>query len=202
MIFEFQTVILLPTIRSKMNGEQAMLLFLLSLVDSPEDKKKEEKLYYKYRTLMKYIAMKMLHNEDMAEDAVGDALVSLIENLEKIDEVESVDTKSFIYIVIRNASLNRYNKSTRHPTENIDDFIEYQIDDTDVFEDVYLNDYFQCFAKLPPIYRDVMELKTYYDMSTKEIASVLHISVDSVRKRIERARKILKELMVRGEINV
>ncbi len=179
-----------------------MLLFLLSLVDSLEDKKKVEELYYKYRTLMKYISMKMLHNEDMAEDAVGDALVSLIENLNRIDEVESDDTKSFIYIVIRNASLNRYNKSTKHPAENIDDFIEYQIDDTDVFEEVYLNDYFQCFTKLPPIYRDVIELKTYYDMSTKDIASVLHISEDSVRKRIERARKILKELMESGEINV
>lgn len=183
-----------------------MLLFLLSLVDSPEDKKKVEDLYYKYRTLMKYIAMKMLHNEDMAEDAVGDALVSLIENLDRIDEVETDDTKAFVYIVIRNVCLNRYNKSirhpTRHPTENIDDFIEYQIDDTDVFEEVYLNDYFQCFSKLPPIYRDVMELKIYYDMSTKDIAAVLHISEDSVRKRTERARKILKELMERGEINV
>ena len=179
-----------------------MLLFLLNLVDSPEDKKKVEELYYKYRTLMKYIAMKMLHNEDMAEDAVGDALVSLIENLDRIDGVETDDTKAFVYIVIRNVCLNKYNKSIRHPTENIDDFIEYQLDDTDVFEDIYLNDYFQCFTKLSPIYRDVMELKTYYDMSTKDIASILYISEDLVRKRIERARKLLKDLVERGEINV
>ncbi|MBQ7096412.1 MAG: sigma-70 family RNA polymerase sigma factor [Clostridia bacterium] len=179
-----------------------MLSFLLSLADTPEDKQKVEALYYKYRTLMKYIAMKMLHNEDMAEDAVGDALVSLIENLDRIDEVDSVDTKSFIYIVIRNASLNRFNKSIRHKTENIEDFIEYQIDDTDAFEDVYLNDYFRCLTKLAPIYRDVMELKTYYDMSTKDIASVLHISENLVRKRIERARKLLRELAERGEIIV
>ena len=47
-----------------------------------------------------------------------------------------------------------------------------------------------------------MELKTYYDMSTKDIASILYISEDLVRKRIERARKLLKDLVERGEINV
>jgi len=179
-----------------------MLTYLLSMVETPEDKSKVEELYYKYRSLMKYIALKILHNEDMSEDAVSDAFVSLIENLDKIDEVDSNDTKAFVYIVTRCISLNKYNKQKRQATEDIEKFLNKKIDDTDVFEDIFLNDWFIQINNLPSIYKDILELKVYYEMTNKEIAKLLNISTALVRKRLERARNLLKETQKREEINV
>ena len=43
-----------------------------------------------------------------------------------------------------------------------------------------------------PELRDVLELKTYYGLSTKEISQTLHVNEALVRKRLQRARQILK----------
>lgn len=174
-----------------------MLTYYLNMVETPEDKSKVERLYHTYKKLMKFIALKMLRNEEMAEDAVGDALVALIENLNRIGEVDSADTKAFVYIVIRYTALNSYNRSKRHATVNIDDLINYKVDETDAFENIYLNDWFVKINELPTKYRDVLQLKVYYELSVTEIAKLLSISEDLVRKRLERARK-----MLRGENHV
>ena len=56
----------------------------LQTIESEEDKSKFEGIYYRYRKLMFHVAMKILHNRQDAEDAVHQAFVSIIENLEKI----------------------------------------------------------------------------------------------------------------------
>lgn len=48
-------------------------------------------------------------------------------------------------------------------------------------------------AKLPKIYKDVIILYYYKTYSAIQIAKILKISDSSVRKRLERARQILKE---------
>ena len=48
---------------------------------------------------------------------------------------------------------------------------------------------------MPAIYRDALSLRVYYDMSFKEIASVMNVSEDAARKRVERARKMLNDMM-------
>lgn len=44
-----------------------MLLFYLSLLESQEDKDKFEQLYIKYASLIKYVALQKLKNEQLAE---------------------------------------------------------------------------------------------------------------------------------------
>ncbi|MBR2012811.1 MAG: hypothetical protein IJ995_01150 [Clostridia bacterium] len=109
------------------------------MVNTPEEKQKVEQLYNKYRKLMKFIALKMLKNEDKAEDAVSDALISLIENLDKIGNVDDKKTKAFVYTVIRCTALNHFNKDNRHASIYLEDIIHQKIDNTNAFEDIYLN---------------------------------------------------------------
>ena len=52
---------------------------------------------------------------------------------------------------------------------------------------------------LPEIYRDTMSLKYYNDLSNKEISSVLSIPISTVKKRLQRGRKILIQKL--GEKN-
>ncbi len=54
-----------------------MFCIVMSMVDSPEDKRKVEKLYEKYRKLMYVVAYNILKHHEDAEDAV-------IESWEKI----------------------------------------------------------------------------------------------------------------------
>lgn len=84
-----------------MKGDFIVLLFYLSLLDTEEEKSKLEKLYYQYKALMKYIALDILKDYSMADDAVHEAFIKLIRHLDGIDEIDSRKTKAFIVIVIR-----------------------------------------------------------------------------------------------------
>ena len=48
---------------------------------------------------------------------------------------------------------------------------------------------------LPDIHRDILNLKIYYEYPDKEIADLLGISHQAVRKRLQRARMALEKLL-------
>ena len=55
--------------------------------------------------------------------------------------------------------------------------------------------------KLPSNYKIVIFLKYYNQMNSKEIASILNITEATVRKRLDRARRLLKQLIKESEKN-
>ena len=175
-----------------------MLLYYLSLVDTPEDKSKLEQLYYEYRELMKYIALDILKDNAAAEDAVHDAFLKLIHYLDGIEDVYSHKTKSFIVIVIKSVSLDHYRKANKHATVNIDDVSESSLSIYEPYEKADSLDVQIVLSKikiLPESYRDILELKIYYGYSDRKIADILHISHSAVRKRLQRARNTLEKLL-------
>ena len=58
------------------------MLVYLAMIDSPEDQLKFERIYEKYRYLMLHVAKQILQNHHDAEDAVHQAFISIIENIE------------------------------------------------------------------------------------------------------------------------
>ena len=62
------------------------MLIYMSMIDSDEDKDLFEGLYLKYRKHMKYIALQILGDEYLAEDAVHNAFVKIAKNINKIVE--------------------------------------------------------------------------------------------------------------------
>ena len=64
---------------------------------------------------------------------------------------------------------------------------------TTVLETVYVRNLLKKILQLPPELREPLELYIYFNLSGKEIAEKLKISEANVRKRLERARKILVE---------
>lgn len=166
-----------------------MLLFYLSMVETAEDKTKLEKIYYEYKDFILSVAMGYVKNIDDAEDIVHDTMLRIINNLNKIEQVDSNDTKGFIYIIAKNISINKLNKKI----EIIDyQYIEkMQISRSDVFESVQVREMLQKIIELPESLREPLELSVYFGMNSVEIAKVLGISELLVRKRIERARKAI-----------
>ena len=175
-------------------GIKSMLALYLTMIDTPEDKNKFEQLYMKYRRLMFYIANQILKDEYLAEDAVHSTFLKLIDNLDKIDEVDCHKTKSFIVIMVRNHSINMYNQRKRRkliPFEGLEAIYSVN-DDIDISE---LGTIEGAILKLPDIYRDVMILKYVHELSNTEIALQLDITEATIRKRLERARIKIKEIL-------
>lgn len=177
-----------------------MLLFYLSLIENEEDKSKFERLYYQYRKLMKHTATEILHDEFLAEDAVHEAFIKLTRHINGVDENDRHKTTSFIVIIVKSVCSDMIRKEKNNKTISLENIDYIKCTNDDSFKDVELEDVYLVISSLPDTYREIIELKAVHDLSDKEIADVLGISNSAVRKRIQRAREILRaKLAERGE---
>lgn len=171
------------------------MLFLV--LDTVEEVDLIEKLYDKYSKFMYKVTYNILHNNYDAEDAVQQALLKIIEHLEKINDLEDKKTRNFIGIICRNEAINIYNKSKK-----IREFEE----DADIPDENYnvslivINkeniERIQNFIySLDKKYQDILLLKSQYDYSINEIADILNIKPKTAQKRLERGRIKIKEFI-------
>ncbi len=179
-----------------------MLCFYLGLVETEEDQSKLSKLYYEYNKIMMYIALSVLKNEDLAQEAVNDAFIRIIRNLHKIntDEIYSHKTKSFLVKIVKNTSIDKLKEEKKQSGVNFDDISETAIvsrNNNNVDDIMNANAVYDCIDLLPKIYKEILELKIYRDFTDKEIAKFLNITNAAVRKRLQRARESLIQILLK-----
>ena len=174
-----------------------MLAFYLSLVDSEEDKSKVEQIYYQYRNLMFYVARDVLRYEKLAEDAVHQAFIRIINHLDGVEEIVSHKTRCFVVIVVRNIARTMYDKRKRElgfvEAEEAQghEFAHRKNVEAEVITQMTVDDIKQQIEKLPRIYRDVMVMRYFYEKDEREISHLLGISYAATRKRLQRARELV-----------
>lgn len=171
------------------------MLIYLAMIDSPDDQVKFERVYNKYRYLMLHVANQILQNHHDAEDAVHQAFISIIENLDKISEVNSPKTRSYIVIITERKAIDLLRKIHRQQSLELNE----ELAGVEIPFDMD-NPIAEAIAKIPAQYREVLLLRFYNGFSSKEIASILNISDSGVRKLIGRAKIALQE-EIEKEVN-
>lgn len=167
------------------------MILCFSMADTPEDYSKLEQIYQRYKNLMFYTANNLLHNAQDAEDAVQQAFLSILKNLEKISEVDSPKTRSFVVIIVERKAIDMLRSRSRENTLPLDEAV-IAGEVLPIPGDGGLAD---AMARLPKSYRDVLLLKYDNGFSTHEIAAMLGITDSGVRKLVGRAKKLLKETL-------
>lgn len=169
-----------------------MLCMIVSMVDSPEDKRKVEKLYEKYNGLMFAVAGKILTSKEDIEDAVLHSWEKIIKNIDKINKIDCKETKSFIVILTERVSIDHYRKLKREKTLSLDEYEESPyLFTTD--REIEKYETIEWFRTIPKRYCEVLIMFYVNGLSTKEIAKVLGIKEGSVSSRLSRAREIIKK---------
>lgn len=183
------------TEKYSIKGEFGLITYL-AMIDSPDDQQKFEKVYTKYRYLMLHVAYKILQNHHDAEDAVHQAFISIIENLDNIFDVDSPKTRSYIVIITERKAIDLLRKIQKRQT------LEFNEDISGVEISFEMdNPIATAIAKLPSEYREVLLMRYHNGFSAKEIAAILSMSDSGVRKLIVRAKKALQELLEKeGEV--
>ena len=176
-----------------------MLSVYLMMIDNSDDKVKFEKVYKNFKNIMLNRAYEIVKERQLAEDAVHNAFLKVINNLPKIYEPDSNSTKWYVIVIVTNEAKKIYNKENKILKAELMDMesdfnLEAIVEDKNIVEKVKRE-----IELLPEIYRDTMSLKYYNDLSNKEISSVLSIPISTVKKRLQRGRKILIQKL--GEKN-
>lgn len=155
-----------------------------------------ERLYYTYRKFMFVVAFEILEDGTLAEEAIQNSFENIIKSGIIIDDRDEKKVKSLLKVICRNVAIDILRKMGKE-VPMYDNIPDRRYDDV---ADVIINKenltrLLDCINSLRPIYRDVMMLKFYHGYENREVAKMLSITEDAVRKRIERGRKELRILL-------
>ena len=178
-----------------------MIEIYLSVLETQEDKDKFEEWYRLYRGSMYNIAFSILHNNEDSEDAVNEAFLCIANKFEKIRKFSRQEVKAYYVIIIRNTSINIYRKNKSRsnycePLEDNDAPVE-----VDFFGQIDRKALPKAISSLPSEYKDLIFMFYSENQTAKEIAEYLGTTQAAVWKRLDRARKLLRDALEKGVEN-
>ena len=174
-----------------------MILFML--VDTDEKRDKLEALIHRYENLMFYVINDIINDKYLSEDILQEVLIKIAKNIDRVDnDITSNSAKSFILTIARNTAFDYYRKndilrSKECLVETFDEEAFYDFDEK-IISKLESEDRIKEVTKgLKEKYRDVLILKYVHDYNEAEIAKILNITKDNVRKRLSRGKKLIEE---------
>lgn len=176
-----------------------MLLLYLNMLETEEEKRNFERLYYRFRYMMAKIAFDILKDRQDTEEAVHNALVKITRYPKAVADPDSPSTRNFVCLTTRHAALNllrRRNRELAEPVENIE---ELAVIHPEPLQGMVTDSLVRAITKLPEKYRSVLQLRVQYELTDKKIGDILHIAPATARKRLQRARELLKEILEKEE---
>lgn len=157
-----------------------------------------KELFETHRQTMYKIALSILHNSHDAEDAVQNAFLWIINNLEKVSSIPCNERVFYFATVIEHVSINILNKKKRHPLEDIEIHEEIasniSVEKTSL-DRITIEEIKQVIRTMSAADRLMLRLCLFEERSCKEIAEIAGISEENARVSVHRARKRLVKLL-------
>jgi RNA polymerase sigma-70 factor (ECF subfamily) len=106
-----------------------LLQLYISMLESDDEKERFSHLYQMYHQKMYRIAFSILKSKYLAEDALQQTWLSIIERFEKISQISGDEMEPYIVTIVKNASLDilRREKRTVLTDEQIEESYEPDI---------------------------------------------------------------------------
>ena len=171
------------------NDERSLVL---RLIDGNEDAFCE--LYAAYKNRLIYFAMRFLKSREYAEDVFQDAFTIIWQGRRFINPDASFS--SYLYTIVRNRILNQL-RDLVNQDKLKEQILQQAVDySNDTQNEILANDLKQLIScamqQLTPRQRKIFEMSREQQMSHKDIADVLGISVNTVQESISTSLRTLR----------
>ncbi|WP_243158049.1 RNA polymerase sigma factor [Aminipila terrae] len=155
------------------------------------------------------IALRYVKNENDAMDVLQESFIKIFRHLGKFNEESKFET--WVYRIVVNSCYdflrkykNKYDEIPIAPNDNQDEKTLEIPDHTPPPEEVILNSeqstyILECLEKIPIDHKKVIILRDIQGLSYEEISVILECSTGTVKSRISRARKNLKEVYLNND---
>lgn len=90
-----------------------MLPVFIMAIEDDSDRQFAAELYHSYHSIMHQKALSILKKEDLAEDAVQDAMLKIICHLDKIREIPKREIPFYLIAITQTTCIDRYRKIQR-----------------------------------------------------------------------------------------
>lgn len=175
------------------------MLVYLALIETAEEQHKFEAIYTSYKQIMFYTANGILNDVQDAEDTVHEAFLKIIDILNQIEVVDCPQTKSLIVTITENKAIDLYRRKQNKRFLTLEEsyVVFFEQDSIDKISEREI--IAAAIAKLPVRYRTVLILKYSKGYSMDEIAEILSMTKENVKKTIQRARGKLESILSEQE---
>lgn len=170
---------------------------VIRLINGDEDAFCE--LYATYKERLLYFAMKFVKSRDFAEDIFQDAFTVVWQSRRFINPDASFS--SYLYTIVRNRILNQMREMANN--ERLREHVLAQaIDYSDETRNKILANDLQgivdrSLEQLTPRQREVFEMSRNAQMSHREIAEALGVSVHTVQEHVSASLKTIRTYLVK-----
>lgn len=176
------------------SGERSLIL---RLIGGDEDAFCE--LYATYKNRLIYFAMRFLKSREYAEDVFQDAFTVVWQSRRFINPDASFS--SYLYTIMRNRILNQL-RNAANEEKLKESILSQALDYTeDTKREVMLNDLKSLIShalqQLTPRQREIFEMSREAQLSHKEIADKLGISVNTVQEHISISLKLIRTYLIK-----
>ena len=183
-----------------MKGGIILLTIYLSMLDTEQERKKMTDLYEEHKYALLHYAMKIMRNQDMTEDAVHNAFISVIQKKEKYLDLDCRDFRRSAVIIVRNKCIDILRKQkpfSNKPIEDLEIFLES--DEVPIDDQIIFSSEYELIRKhmntIDEISKQVLIMKYLLNMSYKEIGEELGMTPKHVDTRIMRAKAKVRKLI-------
>lgn len=147
--------------------------------------------YLKY---IYYGTGKYIRRSDAREDCVQTILLKLLEHADSFLQLPKEKKHAYIMTSIRNYAIDQNRKEPSSPLEEVDENLT-SVDDfvIDFLEKEQHRLLYKCISQIKDTDRSIIEMYYFYGYDNNVISEKLHISPNSVRTYLSRARKALKQ---------
>lgn len=173
------------------------MFLYMSLIETPEERDLFERIYTKYRYLMLHVANQIIQNHHDAEDAVHEAFLSVIKNIDKFSAVESPKTRSLVVLIVERKAIDILRKRQKANLLEInEDILGIEIPPP---EDLGIAD---AMARLSANHREILLMRYDIGLTNREIAKLLDITESGVRKLLGRAKRELRSELQKDGVQI
>lgn len=168
-------------------------------------------LMEKYRRPVYGIVRRMVPNDEEARDLSQEAFIRAFKNLEKFDPERSFS--NWLFRIATNLCIDHHRRrklktvSLVIPGKDGDDERTWDAIDPEGTPAEHFSDtersqrLSSIIESLPPVYRAVIQLRHIESRSYDEIAQTLDLPLGTVKARIHRAHRLLREKLVRQRLD-
>ena len=177
-----------------------LLIIYLSTLDTEQERQKMTELYEEHKYALLHYAMTIVKNQDIAEDAVHNAFISIIQKKEKYLNLSCMDFRRSAVIIVRNKCIDILRKQKPYADKSIEELeIFFESDEVPVDEQVIFESEYELIRKymnsIDEISKQVLLMKYILNMSYEEIGEELGMAPKHVGTRIMRAKEKVRKLV-------
>lgn len=183
-----------------------MLPLVIAVMPEGADRDYMEWLFVEHHRLMMVTAFGIVPQSADADEIVSDSLIALYKKIDKLRGIEKNALRLYIVSTVRNTSLNYLKKHQRMNSQflHMPDAVICQVPSRDNTEGkIVLSEELDrvrmAIRELPERERIAIQLKFDLDRTDAEIAQLMGISVDNVRRYIHRGRERIRQKVYQEE---